>query len=982
MPAPQSFSFPPFWLDLATGSLWRDEQLVPLPPKPFGVLATLVAQAGQVITKEALFEAVWPETAEYIATVHRRGYRFIAPVRPVEEAGAESPTAVQASLLPTPPPVLPPPPILVGREGELAQLHRWWAQACQGTRRAVFVTGEAGIGKTTLVDAFMAQIATTEEVWGARGQCLEHHGAGEPYLPLLEALGRLGRGAQGASVMALLQQYAPSWLVHLPALVPAADYEVVLGRAGGVTRERMLRELAEAVEVLAAIRPVVLVLEDLHWSDGATVDWLAYVARRREGARLLIVGTYRPAEAVVHAHSVRRVTQELRVHGRGVELPLGYLSEGEVARYLTQRFTASTLPQRLAWALHQRTDGNPLFLVAVVDELVRQGLLREESVGWSLVGSMEAAVVGVPENLGKLIDQQIERLPAAEQEILEAASVAGSEFAAAAVAAAVEQTVEAVETWCAALARRGQFVQSQGVADWADGTVTTRYGFLHDLYRETIYARVPGSRRARWHRQIGLRLEGGYGSRVREIAAGLAEHFVRGRDTARAAQYLRHAGMNALHRHAHQEAIAHLTQGLEALQTLPETRERVQDQLAIQIALGSAVVVTHGYAAPVVEQVYARAYALGQHFDDLPRLLPILRGLVEVYNVRKEFYKARELGEQYLTMARHTEDGGLLVDAYYVLGLTLFYLGELPAARAHFEQALALYDPQRSVASAPLLDSGVACLGFLTLVLAMLGYPDQALQKSHASLTLAHELSHPYSLACARYRVGFYQQFLGQAQAAQEQAEATITLATEKGFAFFVAVGLALKGRALAIQGYGPEGLAYIRQGLAALQATGATPGAHWLVLQAEAYCQVGQTVEGIQMLAEALAFMHTTGEQNYAAELYRLKGEFLLSLAADNQSVAETCFHQSLDIAHRQDAKLLELRAAISLSRLWQQQGKRIEACELLARIYGWFTEGFDTADLQEAKALLKELGGRMRPATRLKVSTSCLSAATCLKT
>ena len=837
MPSPQSFSFPPFRLDLAIGSLWRDEQLVPLPPKPFAVLAALVAQAGQVITKEALFEAVWPETAvtegvlkgcirqirraleereataQYIVAVHRRGYRFIAPVTPMEEVGAESRTAARA-------PLSPPPSFLVGREGELAQLHRWWAQARQGTRRVVFVTGEAGIGKTTLVDAFMAQIAATEAVWSARGECIEHHGAGEPYLPLLEAIGQLGRSSHGASVMALLQQYAPSWLVHLPALVPAADYEVVQQRAGGDTRERMLRELAEAVEGLAVLRPVVLVLEDLHWSDGATVDWLAYVARRREGARLLIVGTYRPAEAVAHAHSVRRVRQELQVHGQGVELPLGYLSEGEVARYLTQRFTASILPHRLAPVLHQRTEGNPLFLVAVVDELVRQGLLREETTGWSLMGSMEAAVVGVPENLGKLIDQQFDRLSPAEQEILEAASVAGSEFAAAAVAAGVGQTVEAVETWCATLVRRGQFVQSQGVADWPDGTVTTRYGFLHDLYRETIYGRVPASRRVRWHRQIGLRLETGYGLRVREIAAELAEHFVRGRDTARAVQYLRHAGMNALHRHAHQEAIAHLTRGLEAVKTLPETRERLQDELAIQIALGSALVVTHGYAAPAVEQVYTRAYTLSQHVDDLPRLLPILRGLVEVSNVRKEFYKARELGEQYLGMAQRTEDAGLLVDAYYVLGLTLFYLGELPAARAHFEQGLALYDPQRTRSSAPLLDSGVACLAFLTLVLAMLGYPDQALQSSHASLTLAHELSHPYSVACARYRVGLYQQFLGQAQAAQEQAEATIALAMEKGFAFFVAVGLALKGRALSMQGYGPEGLAYIRQGLAALQAT------------------------------------------------------------------------------------------------------------------------------------------------------------------
>jgi predicted ATPase len=405
-------------------------------------------------------------------------------------------------------------------------------------------------------------------------------------------------------------------------------------------------------------------------------------ARRREAAQLVIVGTYRRGEAVTHAHSVCRVTQELQVHGQSVELALGCLSAGEVTGYLSQRFTASALPQRLARLLHRRTEGNPMFLVAMVDELVRQGLLREETAGWSLAGDMAAAVVGVPESLRKLVDQQLERLSPAEQEILEAASVAGKEFAAAAVAAEVEQAAEEVETRCATLSRRGQFVHTQGVADWPDGTVTMRYTFRHDLYRETIYARVPTNQRVRWHRQIGLRLETGYGLRVREIAAELAEHFTRGRDTARAVRYLQHAGMNALHRHAHQEAIEHLTRGLEALHTLPETSERMQDELGIQIALGSALVVTHGYATPAVEEVYTRAYALSRQLDDLSRLLPILWGLVEVSNVRKEFYKARELGEQYLTMAQRREDAGLLVDAYYVLGLTLFYLSELPAARA------------------------------------------------------------------------------------------------------------------------------------------------------------------------------------------------------------------------------------------------------------------------------------------------------------
>jgi predicted ATPase/DNA-binding winged helix-turn-helix (wHTH) protein len=520
----RSWSFPPFRLDLGTGSLWRGDALVPLPPKPFAVLATLVAHAGQVVTKEALFDAAWPDTAvtdgvlkgcirqirhalgeragtaSSIATVHRRGYRWCVPVTPVEGplsgTGPEGPVAAVGPRAPSP---VGAPSLsgLVGREAELAQLQQCWAQACQGRRQVVFITGEAGIGKTTLVDAFVAQVAATAVVWSARGQCIEHYGAGEPYLPLLEALGQLGRGPDGAQLVALLHQVAPTWLVHLPALVPAADAEAVQRRVGGATRARMLRELAEAVEGLTAQRPVVLVLEDLHWSDRATLDWLASVAWRRASARLLVLGTYRPAEAVMQAHPVRRVTQELRLHGQGVELPVGLWEEPAVAAYLTQRFGAGARPERLARGLHQRTEGNPLFLVMAVDELVRRGVVRQAPAGWELVGGVEAAIVGVPESLRQLIDRQLAPLPLEVQQILEAAGVVGVEFTTAAVAAAVEQAVEQVEEWCAGWARSGQFVQTHGEVEWPDGTVTAGYEFRHALYREILSERVPVSRRLR-----------------------------------------------------------------------------------------------------------------------------------------------------------------------------------------------------------------------------------------------------------------------------------------------------------------------------------------------------------------------------------------------------------------------------------------------------------------------------------------------------
>jgi predicted ATPase len=324
---------------------------------------------------------------------------------------------------------------MVAREGELAQLQQHFGQALQGVRQVVFITGEAGIGKTTLVDAFVARVEAMAEVWIGRGQCIEQHGAGEAYLPLLEALGRLGRGPDGGRLIELLRRHAPSWLVHLPALVPASEIEALQRRAGGATRARMLRELAEAMEALTAERPLVLVLEDLHWSDVSTLDWLVYVARRRETAPLLVLGTYRPLEVAAAAHPVRAVTQELQLRGQGAELTVPYLPESGVAAYLAQRFEAPVRPAQLARVLHQRTGGNALFLVAVVDALMQQGQLQQDTSGWTLVGDLEAVAVGVPTSVRQLLEQQFDRLPLEEQTLLEAASVAGVEFTAAAVAA-------------------------------------------------------------------------------------------------------------------------------------------------------------------------------------------------------------------------------------------------------------------------------------------------------------------------------------------------------------------------------------------------------------------------------------------------------------------------------------------------------------------------------------------------------------------
>jgi predicted ATPase len=954
----------------------------------------------------------------------------------------------------------------VGRDLEFAQLQGWLDKALGGERQIVFVTGEPGIGKTTLVEAFLQSLESSVQrlvsksqnasrstvqtldprrqtldgrVWIGRGQCIEHYGPGEAYLPLLEALGRLCREPGGQRLVEILSQHAPTWLAQMSALLSSADLEALQRKTQGVTQERMLRELAEAMEVLTTERPLVLWLEDLQWSDVSTLDWLAVVARRREPARLLVIGAYRPIDVIVSDHPLKAVKHELQLHEQCAELPLGFLREEDVAEYLAQRFHLLPSPlageacpepsrrsqdggvsrqqlspqpphpgplpqgergpitagavQKLAHLIHRRTDGNPLFMINVVDHLVAQGVMTPVNGGWTLQGDIAAIAAGAPESLRQLIERQIERLSRAERRVLEVASVAGAEFSAAAVAAGAGATVEEVEEGCSELARREQFLQARGSSEWPDGTVAARYGFLHALYQEVLYDRLTAGRRQRLHQQIGERVEQGYGDRAREIAAELAVQFERGRNYHKAVQYLQQAGENAVRRSAHQEAITLLTKGLELLQALPNTPERAQQELRLQITLGPSLMAIKGNGCPEAGNTYTRAREICQQVGETPQLRSALGGLLSFHLAREELQTARELGEQLLSLTQHLHDPALLVGPHHALGHTLFSLGELVLAREHLEQGIALYNPQKRRSytfHSAVVDPGMGCLSYAALTLWVLGYPDQALKRSHEALTAAQELSSPYSLAFALDLAAMLRQFSRESQAAQEQAESAITLCAKQGFPFYLAWGISLRGCALAEQGQVEEGIAQIRQGLAAWQATGAERHRpYFLTLLAEAYGKAGQTEEGLTVLVEALAAVNKTGGRVWEAELYRLKGELTLKqsrvqslgssvktsgkakvesgklqvpstqpLAPSPQTEAEACFRKAIEIAQKQQAKSLELRATTSLARLWQQQDKKKEAHRMLAEIYGWFTEGFDTKDLQEAKALLAELG------------------------
>ena len=721
----------------------------------------------------------------------------------------------------------------------------------------------------------------------AHGQCVEQYGPGEPYMPILEALGRLGRATEGERLIAVLHQHAPTWLVQMPTLLPAAERETLRRQTQGVTRERMPREMGEAIDALTAERPLVLVLEDLHWSDASTLELLALLARRREPARLLVIGTYRPVDVIVQEHPLRAVKQELQLHGLCEELPLGLLGEMQVAEYLVVKFPVGTtgrspLP-KLARLIHRRTDGNPLFMVTAVDDLISQGVLVSVDGQWTLHEDIATIETRVPDNLQQLIARQIERLTADNRYLLEVASVAGMEFSAAAAAAGMEREAEAVEESCEGLTRQGQFLRAQGTAEWPDGTVAARYSFLHALYQEVLYNRIPAGRRRRLHQRIGEREEQAYGERAREIAAALAVHFERGREYGKAVQYLQQAGENAVRRSAHQEAVTFLRKGLMLLPSLPETPDLIQYEVNLQLALGNALNIAKGYTAPEVGRAYARARELCGQMAGAPQVLFALAGLFGFHLLRAELETAEELAAEMLRFGQMVQVPEILVGAHQALGVTLFWRGQLTASHAHFEQGITFTSSEQRYPGGQ--HPGVVSFSYAGCVLWSLGYPDQALARCDEGLALAREIGHPFTLAFAVHWIAWLHLQRGEMQQAQDQANRLMTLAMDWAFPYWETVGTIFNGGLQMVQGRVDEGMGIpqLRQGIAAYQATGVMmlyPAS--LVTLAEACGKGGKPEEGLKVLSEALTVMNTTGQRYWEAELYRIKGE--LTLAQENQ--------------------------------------------------------------------------------------------------
>jgi TOMM system kinase/cyclase fusion protein len=842
---------------------------------------------------------------------------------------------------------------LVGREQEIGLLLERWAQVKDGFGQVVLLSGEAGIGKSRLVQVLKEQVAAEPQAWLTPCQCspYHHHTAWYPWIDLLERVA-LGFEREEAPQQKLhkLEGFVVQYGLPLAEAIPLfaallslplpADYTPLI-LAPEQQKQQTMHTLLTILLRIATQHPVLLVMEDLHWVDPTTLEFLSLLVDQGPAARILALFTFRPdfRPPWVGRSHLTQVTVHRLPRRQAVE----------VIRHVAQD---KHLPPEVVEEIVVRTDGVPLFVEELTKMVLESGLLQEREDRYDLTGPLPP--LAIPATLHDSLTARLDRL-AAVKALAQLGATLGREFA--------YELLHAVSPWDEDTLRHGlsqlvaaEFLYQQGLPPQAT------YRFKHALIQDAAYQSLLRSTRQQYHQRIAQMLEAHFPAMAATQPEVLAHHYTEAGFLAQAIPYWQRAGQRAVERSANLEAIGHLTKGLDVLARLPETSERTQQELALRTILGPALIVIKGYGAPEVEDTYLRARELCQQVDDPAQRFPVMRGLWNRYLMRAEHQQARELGEQLLRLADSLHDPASLIEAHRVLGTVLWNRGELALAHAHLERGIALYAPHqhRTLAFRYGADPGVVCRFYAAVVLWSRGYPQQARRRMEEALTLAQDLAHPHSLAFVLVFAAILHRLCGEVQATYARADAATRLATEQGIAQWCAGGTILRGWAVAAQGQATAGIAQIHQGLAAWRAAWAEClRPYWLALLAEAYAAGDDSTGGLHALAEALALIDKTGERWYEAELYRLRGTLVLQHAMAEPGEAEACFQHALTIARRQHAKAWELRAATSLSRLWQRQGNRAAAHALLAPIYGWFTEGFDTADLQEAKALLEELVG-----------------------
>lgn len=921
------YGFGPFELDTRVYELRHRGAPRAVEPQVFNVLAYLAEHRDRVVSKEELLDELWRDrfvsettltsrlkaarkavgddgkAQTVIRTVHGRGYRFVADVR----------IAVDSE--PPPPVVVPPPPRsaeFVGRGAELARLQQALALACEGKRQIVFVTGEAGAGKTTLVEAFLGRARATPMVV-ARGQCVEHRGTGEPYMPLLDALGRLCRGAHGPRTIELLRREAPTWLLQFPSLLSDDEAAALAARSSSGTR--MLRELGMLLERLAEELPVVLLVEDLHWSDSATLEAIDLLARHTDPARLLVLGTFRPSDVKASGHPVLATAQELGARGQCERIELPLLAVREIDDYLRARFPGADFVRDVAALLHERTAGNPLFVGNLVCSWLARGLIRQHEGEWALDASLATLETDVPESLQQLIERRLAELDAEDQRVLEAASLIGREFPVALLAATLGAGDEEVERRCESLARGGRFLAPAGTAQWPGGALTSRFAFTHDLYVDAVYERIPEARRGRMHRQAGLALEGAWPGREREHAAQLALHFRRARDRARAVRYLDVAAEQAVQRSAYREAVLHFTAALELLQETEPSVERDRNELAIRARLAPSLIATRGWAEPGTEENYHRGCELARRLGERAVLSQMLYGVAVMYEYRGHFRRAERIVLERLALDGE-EAMANAVESHELLSCSLVHQGRFAEAVQHAARAIAAAERHGEPLDPGTLHVLVQSHGWMSEGLVFLGRHKEALEHSARSVRLAEARGDELTRAGAIAQAAFLHFYRREKEECRRLAAAAEAIARERRLPFHLACARVLLGWCLSLDGAHEEALREVRAAIRMSLSVGARMEVPLLLaILAECLERAGEPQRALEALDEAFAHVGRGRAFFYAPELYRMSAELLF--ARGDADSARTALDEAESIAAEQASPLLSARLAGSLERI-----------------------------------------------------------------
>jgi predicted ATPase len=832
----------------------------------------------------------------------------------------------------------------------MAALEAALGRAIGGSAQVVGVVGEPGLGKSRLCFEFLQRCR-------ARGLSIFEghgvpHGRSLPLLPILELFRSFFGITDQDSDQAAREKIAGRFVLLdeslrevLPLvfdLLGVSDPERPTPPMDPQSRQRQLVAVVKRVTQMWGRRqPAVTFLEDLHWFDGGSEAFLEAIVEALPSTHSLVLLNFRPE---YHAPWMQRsYYQQLPL------LPLGPEAIGELLRDLLGRDpTVAALGDRI----RDRTGGNPFFIEEVVQALAETGSLEGAKKAYRLV--RPAAELRLPATVQAVLAARIDRLAEREKQVLETAAVIGREFTEPVLRRVVELGEIDLSTTLEKLTS-SEFVYEEMLYPQA------QYTFKHALTQEVAYNSLLNERRLTLHERVGEAIESTFAGRLDEHLSELAHHYSHSRNTKKAIEYSQRAGERAVQLSANAEAIRHLTTALKLLETLPDGPEHVEQELALRMALTVPLLTTKGYSDSEVKDTYARARELCSRAGETPRLFPVLHGLWFFNLTRGDLGSARELANHLLDLGETVREPSLLAVAHFDLGNTLLFAGEFAPACDQFDKGLRLYDSEThgSLAFIYGQDPGVLSITQLAFTLWLLGYPDRALAKSDEGIAMARDLGHPFSLAIALHMRGTVHQLRREPQLAESREDAVIALSAERELSFWSWWASIIRGWAVAQQKEGAEGVAQIREGLAAVRTGGTELSLPWgLALLAEALGNEGQTENALTLLDDGLAVAAKNGDLLYEAELYRLRGELLLAASrAENDSEAETCFRHAIEIARRQQAKSWELRTVMSLSRFLQSQGKKDEARRMLAEIYGWFTEGFDTADLKEAKALLEEL-------------------------